>query len=278
MTARMDVNIYIPEGKPLSDAVQVIWQVARENSYRQEVIVPKGVVEIIFNFDPETEFHASLYGSGFVIPKCFIQGYHTGPITLDLPENQSLFGAVLHTAATKHIFKVPAGELSRKCIDLTLVEPSMNSLWHQLAESKTFQHRTELLTDWLMHRIPHLDARERAMNDLFTLKAERPLTVPELADWLCYSPRHLSRKFHELSGMNTGQTIQYLKYLKAKALIYRTSLSLSEIAHICEFSDQSHFIKTFKSFAGMPPKQYRNRKSDIEGHYFENVRQVQFYE
>ena len=56
----MDVNIYIPEGKPLSDKVQALWQVTRENSYRQEVIVPKGVVEIIFNFDPETPFCASL--------------------------------------------------------------------------------------------------------------------------------------------------------------------------------------------------------------------------
>ncbi|TVQ69630.1 MAG: AraC family transcriptional regulator [Balneolaceae bacterium] len=273
----MDVNIYIPEGRPLSDAVQAFWQAARENSYSQEVIVPKGVVEIIFNFEPDTPFNTSLYGAGFVIPKCFIQGYHTAPITLDLPGSQSLFGAALHTAATKHIFGVPAGEFARKCIDLTLVDTSIHTLWHQLAESGTFPRRTALLTDWLMRRIPHLDARELAINDLFTLKTGRPLTVPGLADWLCYSPRHLSRKFHELSGMNTGQTILYLKYLKARALIHRTGLSLSEIAHICEFSDQSHFIKTFKSLAGLTPKQYRNRKSDIEGHYFENVRQVQFY-
>ena len=87
--------MHIPGGKPLGDAVQLFWQVGRYNSYRKEVIIPKGIVEIIFNFSHETAFHARL---------------------------------------------------------------------------------------------------------------------------LCYSPRHLSRKFHELSGMNTEQTILYLKYLKAKKL------------------------------------------------------------
>ncbi len=274
----MDFHMYIPEGKPLSDAVQAIWQVARENPYRREVIVPKGVVEIIFNFAPETEFPASLYGSGFIIPKCFIQGYHTGPITLELPETQSLFGVVLHTTATKYFFEVPSGEFAMKCIDLTLVDPSIQTLWHRLAEAGTFHRRSALLKDWLMRRVPRLDTRELALNDLFTLKTEQLLTVSGLADWLCYSPRHMARKFRELSGMGTERTILYLKYLKSRTLIHQNGLSLSQIAHICEFSDQSHFIKTFRSFTGLTPGQYRKRKSGIDGHYFENVRQVQFSE
>lgn len=78
--------------------------------------------------------------------------------------------------------------------------------------------------------------------------------------------------FYELTGMNTEQTLLYLKYLKAINLIHYSGLSLTQIAYACEFSDQSHFIKVFKSFTELTPNEYKNRKSEIACHYFEAVR------
>lgn len=269
----MGINFYIPGEKPLTDAVQYFWQVHRNNfNCNQENIVPKGVVEIVFNFLPETTFIGKLYNKSFTMPKCFIQGYHYNNIELTLPQSQFLFGVVLHTAATKHILQVPAGELARQCIDLTEVDPLFNSLWHQLAEKKTFSDKVTHLSDWLLKRMCCLTPREQALNKMFTLKSDIALSVPNLSEWLCYSPRHLSRMFYELTGMNTEQTLLYLKYLKAINLIHYSGLSLTQIAYTCGFSDQSHFIKVFKSFTTLTPTEYKTRKSDIAGHYFEHVR------
>ncbi len=111
----MGTIFYIPNEKPLADAVQSFWQVTRNNSFWKEIIIPKGIVEIIFNFSP-TVIHAELYNYGFSIPRCFIQGYHTGSIKLSLPETQSFFGAVLHTASAKNILGVPPGELHESAL------------------------------------------------------------------------------------------------------------------------------------------------------------------
>jgi AraC-like DNA-binding protein len=268
----MGTHFYIPKEKPLNDEVQYFWQVNRINSFSQESIVPKGVVEIVFNFFPETKFIGKLYTKDFTMPKCFIQGYHSNTIELALPEKQFLFGVVLHTAATKHILNVPSGEFARQCIDLTEVDASLNTLWHQLAEKKTFSEKVAHLSGWLLKRLPCLTLREQALNDMFTLKREMSLSVSNLSEWLCYSPRHLCRMFYELTGMNTEQTLLYLKYLKAVNLIHYSCLSLTEIAYACGFSDQSHFIKVFKSFTALTPSDYNNKKSDIAGHYFEAVR------
>ncbi len=269
----METYFYIPTKRPLSDAVQVFWQENRENTYfSQEIIIPKGVVEIVFNFFPETTFNSKFYNKNFTIPKCFIQGYHTSTIELNLPDNQFLFGVVLHTATTKHILQVPAGEFAKQCIDLTLVDASFCSLWHQLAEKKTFNEKVAHFSNWLTKRLSCLTSREQALNELFTMKTNIPLSVPGISEWLCYSPRHLSRVLYELTGMNTEQTLLYLKYLKAVNLIHHSGLSLTKIAYACEFSDQSHFIKAFKSFTSLTPNEYRNKKSDITGHYFEHVR------
>ena len=263
------VCLYNPTEEPLRDVVQSFWQVSRQNQFKKEVIIPMGIVEIIFNFSTETKFHATLYDSRFILPRCFVQGYHTSPINLTLPANQSLYGIVLHTAAAKQILGVPPGEFARQCIDLTMIDPSFDSLWHLLAEKKSFQERTILLSHWILKRMSGLSDRDQSFNELFTLNTYKKLTVPGISDWLCYSQRHLSRKFYQLSGMNTEQTLLYLKYLKAKKLIHHSGLTLSQIAYASEFSDQSHFIKTFRSFTDLSPKEYRKRKSAIPGHYFE---------
>lgn len=263
------ICFYVPIKQPLRDIVQSFWQVTRQNQFRKEIIIPKGIVEIIFNFSMETKFQANLYDSEFIIPRCFVQGYHTGPINLALPVSQSLYGAVLHTAAAKQILGVPPGEFARQCIDLTMINPSFDSLWHQLTEKKSFQERTMLLSHWILKRMSGLSDRDQYFNKLFTVSISVNLTVPGISDLLCYSPRHLSRKFYELSGLNTEQALLYLKYLKAKKLIHQSGFTLSQIAYACEFSDQSHFIKTFRSFTDLSPKEYRTKKSKIPGHYFE---------
>lgn len=269
----MDTRIHIPLEEPLRDSVQFFWQINRNNAnFSHEVIVPKGFVEIIFNFLPEATFSARLYNKNFSIPRCFIQGYHDLPIKLELPRNQSFFGVVLHTTAVKHLLGVPAGEFAGYCTDLTLVDASFNSLWHRLAEEETFRGRVSIFSDWLIKYPPCLTNREQALNELFTIKTAQPLSVPDIADWLCYSPRHLSRKCYELTGMNTEQTLLYLKYLRAISQIHHSTLSLTEIAYLCEFADQSHFIKTFKSLTTLTPTAYKKKMSEVVGHYFENVR------
>ncbi|TVR77745.1 MAG: AraC family transcriptional regulator [Chitinophagaceae bacterium] len=269
----MEDQVYIPREKPLKNAVQLFWEINRKNTgLSKEVIVPKGIVEIVFNFSSEVAFNSQLYNETFKIPKCFIQGYHTCPITLDLPDSQSLFGVVLQATATRSLFQVPAGEFARQCIDLTLVDPAFNTLWHQLAEKETFQERTIYFSDWLFKRLSSLTDFELAINELLCMQVNKTLDVPTLSDWLCYSPRHLSRIFYGLTGMNTENTLLYLKYRKALDLIHYSNLSLTRIAYACEFSDQSHFIKTFKRFTSITPKAYQSKKSNVAGHLFEYVR------
>lgn len=227
---------------------------------------------MIFNFSAGVRLKAQLYGAEFLIPNCFAQGYHTSPIYLGLPPSHFLFGVVLNTAGANRILGLPPGELVQQCIDLTLIDSSFDSLWYQLAETGSFQEKRMVFSGWILDRLSVLSNRDHAFNALFTLSTNRRLSVPSISNWLCYSPRQLSRKFYQLTGMNSEQTLLYLKYLKAIRLIHTSDLSLSQIAYSSGFSDQSHCIKTFKIFTQLSPKEYRKIKSEFNGHYFENVR------
>jgi AraC-like DNA-binding protein len=76
----------------------------------------------------------------------------------------------------------------------------------------------------------------------------------------------------EATGMNTEEVLRYKKYLHAVHLIHHTDLSLTKIAYQSHFSDQSHFIKSFKTYTDMTPGEYKANKGYVKGHIYENVR------
>lgn len=269
----MEYRYCIPAASALSHFVKECWQVDRLNTVsRQETIIPKGVVEMIFNFQETNDLYAQLAGEDFRIPGCFINGYHTHPVRIRLSGRQTFFGAVFHPAAIKALFGMPACEFANCCVDLTLVNASFRYLWYHLAEQNSFHDRITVFSDWLQKRFTCLTGREQTFNSFLAGHLQGSITVPELAGRLCYSPRQLSRKLQELTGMNTEQTLLYIKYLQAIHLMHHSQSSLTGIGYVSGFADQSHFIRTFKSFARLTPSEYRHNKSHIPGHLFKDVR------
>ncbi len=267
----MENDFYIPQSPLIKDTVCTFWQVHRHNNPSlNETIIPKGVVEIIFIFDTRI-ISAELNEQPLYIPRCFIQGFHTFPVQLHLTGSQTFFGVVLHPTAIKHILHYHPVEFTNRIIDLALIDISFYSLWHCLGEQSNFNDRITVFTEWLLNRLPQLTEREKLFNNFLNTHSHIHLSVSDIANRFCYSSKQLSRKLYELTGLNTEQTILYKKYLQAVHLMHYSELSLTEIAYSCQFSDQSHFIKTFKSLSQLTPKEYRLKKSNITGHIFENV-------
>ncbi|MBS1620377.1 MAG: helix-turn-helix transcriptional regulator [Bacteroidetes bacterium] len=267
----MENNFTIPQSALIKDIVCSLWQVHRHNEPSlRETIIPKGLIEIIFSF--ETSKLQVLFNNQIqTIPRCFIQGFHTSPVQLNIPDTHTFFGIILNAASIKHIFHFHPAEFSNQLLDLTLVDASFYSLWHQLGEQNSLKERVNIFTNWLLQRLPMLTEREKAFDVFLKTHTHTNLSVTDIAGQFCYSTKQLTRKLYELTGMNTEQTLLYKKYLQAVHLIHTSKLSLTEIAYSCHFSDQSHFIKTFKGLSRLTPNNYRQRKGSLEGHIFEIV-------
>jgi AraC-like DNA-binding protein len=268
----MESNFILPQAASLKGIVHSFWQTEGKTAFQTEIIIPKGIVEIIFNFSEQDAFRAQLGGRHYHLAKCFITGFTTKPIQLQLPLNQSFFGVRFHPTAIKEIFSVHAGEFANDSVDLTLIDASIDSLWHQLTEQDGFDNRVAVITKWLSGRTYKITNQDTALNYFLNNWHHNVPSVTELSKTICYSPRHLARKLNSLTGMNTEEVLLYKKYLHSINLIQFTKLSLTEIAYSCQFTDQSHFIKTFKSLAAMTPGEYRKLKAAIPGHIYQDVR------
>ncbi len=83
------------------------------------------------------------------------------------------------------------------------------------------------------------------------------ITLAELADLVDVSPKYLCRNFYALTGRTPIAYIGEYRVEVAMTLLREGDKSLSEIAVMCGFGDQSYFVKQFKRRTGTTPGHYR---------------------
>lgn len=72
------------------------------------------------------------------------------------------------------------------------------------------------------------------------------------------NPSYLSREFSKyFDDLNFGKYIRKIRIEKAITLIQNSRHSLTEIAYLTGFSDQSHFTRIFKQHTGKNPSSFR---------------------
>jgi AraC-like DNA-binding protein len=84
------------------------------------------------------------------------------------------------------------------------------------------------------------------------------LNLKALSKELSLNPNYISREFSKyFESLSFGEYIRKLRVDKAIEYLKSGKQSQAEIAYLTGFSDQSHFIRTFKKHTGMTPIQYK---------------------
>jgi len=81
--------------------------------------------------------------------------------------------------------------------------------------------------------------------------------LADLAKTLNVHPAHLSRDFSKYFDTTLGNYIRSIKVQRALTLLPNRELSLTDISFECGFADQSHFIRSFRSYYHVTPLFYR---------------------
>jgi AraC-like DNA-binding protein len=86
------------------------------------------------------------------------------------------------------------------------------------------------------------------------------LSLKEISKGLDISPSYLSREFSKyFEDLSFGDYIRKQRIDKAVELMQNKSYSLTDIAYLTGFSDQSHFTRIFKKNTGQNPSDYRKK-------------------
>jgi AraC-like DNA-binding protein len=89
------------------------------------------------------------------------------------------------------------------------------------------------------------------------------VSLARLAAVAGISPFHLHRRFSEHLGMPPHSFLTQLRVARARTLL-RQGLSISEVAALTGFADQSHLTRHFKRFVGLTPGAYRAKSKNVQ--------------
>lgn len=90
------------------------------------------------------------------------------------------------------------------------------------------------------------------------LDTNMTLSLQQVSSELEINPSYLSREFSKyFENLSFGEYIRKMRIEKAISLMETTKYSLTEIAYLTGFSDQSHFTRIFKKQMGQLPTIYK---------------------
>jgi len=90
------------------------------------------------------------------------------------------------------------------------------------------------------------------------IDAQFTFDLKKISNDLELNPSYLSREFSKyFEDLNFGEYVRKLRIEKAINLIQNSDYTLTEIAYMTGFSDQSHFTRIFKLHTGTNPSSYR---------------------
>jgi len=108
------------------------------------------------------------------------------------------------------------------------------------------------------HRVGEL-ARLRRVRDRIDREYAEPLDVEALARAEHVSAGHLSRQFRAAYGESPYSYLMTRRIERAKALLDRGDLSVTEVCFAVGCSSLGTFSTRFTELVGMPPSAYRDR-------------------
>jgi AraC-like DNA-binding protein len=128
------------------------------------------------------------------------------------------------------------------------------------------QHPTEHLLIEVYERFLKKNRSKKTPSWAKELKAliqdqiDTTISLKRLSQDLDINPTYLSREFSKyFDDLSFGDYIRKLRIEKAIDYMHNSAHSLTRIAYLTGFSDQSHFTRIFKKYKGQNPSAYRKK-------------------
>lgn len=142
----------------------------------------------------------------------------------------------------------------------------LNLLGDRVSECPDTQTAIPLIEQWLLSRIHRSLNIERIGTSLSTMLHSTSATVETLAAIACLGKKQFERLFRQYVGMNPKEYGRIVRFQRALRMMQLGSSNYVNITYANGYADQSHFIRDFRQFSGLTPKQlteYQTPYSDL---------------
>jgi len=227
--------------------------------YREHVL-PTGEMHLVFRLsdNPLRLFADDRDTTGRILGCAIVGGARSTFYVRDISKPQYAAGAQLLPGAAQLLFGIPADELAERHTLLEdLWDQSANLAYEQILEAGSPERKLDVLESLLAARFPVVrglhPAVAQALEQFWTTSDVRKVVTGS-----GYSHRQFIALFRRATGLSPKLYCRILRFQKVLERISAgPSDSLADLALDAGYSDQPHFTREFREFAGVSPEQYR---------------------
>lgn len=225
----------------------------------EQKVMPSGFVELVLHIsDARCELKVN---TGWQRSAAFsLVGFWTTPYLLQFRDRVETFGIRFKPEAIYFIFGVPAAEFINCSANLEEVfGPSFSTFCLQIEALKSIEERIKLADQFLLKRLYKTKSRASCVQSAAELirNQKGELTVENLSSEVCISIRQLEREFKNKLGVSPKTYMRISRLNSVLQLINQNpSIPQAQLAYLCGYADQAHFIRDFKLLTGERPSIY----------------------
>ncbi|WP_251033795.1 AraC family transcriptional regulator [Bacillus sp. ISL-75] len=246
-----------PIGMWFSKDIALFFQFKTENHSATSLsLIPDGCFDMLFCCDPS-------------IPTAFLW---TSPFHRkkqpEFRKDCEYFGVRFFPEQTIIKLNSPLNELLAQKIPLMEVMSNVNSIIELIASGKSFSERIEQF-DLFLRKLLFDSSKDQkmvcyAIEKIYSSRGM--VNVHELSDVIGYSEQHIRKKFEAYIGFSPKQFCQIVKFQNSLDIyLERDGSNILDIIYDNGYYDQAHFIKGFKKFINLTPKQYKKFLNESNG-------------
>jgi YesN/AraC family two-component response regulator len=113
-----------------------------------------------------------------------------------------------------------------------------------------------------IEQVKHVELLSKAISYISTNYMHK-ISLDNVANYIYLSPSYLCKIFKEEMKTNFSNYLNRVRVEKSKILLLSEQLTITEIAILVGFCDQSYFNKVFKKQTGITPKKFREQSGNI---------------
>jgi len=257
----MDYQTFEPHSD-LKSIISCYWtlEVSKQSESQKQRIVPDGCIEMAFILGDNIKRYTS--ENEFILqPRAMVLGQTIEPFYIEPTGFVKTFAVRFYPYGFANFVSEPINNLVNKETPISKLfeKETADNLKQKIINSKNTEQRISIIEKFLLDRLND----EKTINSIVKNTVDSLLSTNGnasinsiLKDDLS-KRRQLERNFKKQIGLSPKQLGKVIRLQTAlKMLLDQKSENLTDIAYESEYFDQSHFIKDFREFTGINPKEF----------------------
>lgn len=225
--------------KELVNYCMCIWTMKSKKILHKSLsnnILPDACIDIVIDFVNKTI--------------CFA-GFSKDTKDFQLDKKIDYMGVRLKPSIFYLIFNITSDKIMDNQIPFNNIEKEINI--DKILDLKSTNERIDYLKKYLLQKTK--DKKEIIFMEIIEELYNNPKqqSVANIAKKFGYNERHMYRIFKANYGVSPKTLLNILRLHLCLTLILEKNMNLIDIANLCGFYDQSHFIKEIKKYTGISP-------------------------